>query len=91
MKFNFSLKWMFASVAVAAIGAAALVNATEIWSQVMFSVAFVMLLSAILAAMYTGRGFYTGFSLFAGAYLAPRRAASMGQFFCRSAADLACQ
>jgi hypothetical protein len=68
MNWKFSLKWLLAGVTIVAIGAAALVNATQAWSQVMFGVTLVLLLSSILAAMYTGRGFYTGFSLFASAY-----------------------
>jgi hypothetical protein len=57
MKLRFSLKWLLASVAVVAIGSAALVHATQAWSQVMFGVTLLLLLSSILAAMYTARGF----------------------------------
>ena len=66
MNLKFTLAEMFFGLAIAAVALGALVNGTVLWGQVIFLLATFLLLMSIVGAIMTRRGFYIGFSIFAG-------------------------
>ena len=67
---RFSLKWMLAAVAFVGFGCVALCNANEAWAGAAMGLTVVVLLAAILAAIYSQpRAFYIGVCVFGWSYL----------------------
>ena len=48
---RFSILTLLGLVAVAAVGTAALLNANQIWAEVIYSITFITLLIALIAAL----------------------------------------
>jgi hypothetical protein len=70
-RFGFSVKGLLAAVTAAAVGVAALVNATQFWVRVIGLLTALILLTAIVAAICCSRrrrGFWIGCSVFAWGY-----------------------
>jgi hypothetical protein len=67
---RYSLGALLVAVLVVAVGCAALVNPTPLWSQIVFTSTLVLILGAVVAAAAAWpRPFATGFAIFGGAYL----------------------
>lgn len=80
---RFSLKWLMASVAIAALSAAALANASEAWATAVISaIGLGLLAAALIAAVGAGssRAFAVGFLLGACSYLLLWQATMNGWF-----------
>ena len=70
--FHFSLRWLFGVVSFLAVGCGLLIYASPFLSKLTFTAAIVILLAAILSAVYQAgnhRAFWTGFAAFGFAYL----------------------
>lgn len=70
--FRFSLRWLFGMVSFLAVGCGLLFYATPLLSKLTFTVAILVLLSAVAAAIYQSRehrAFWAGFAAFGLAYL----------------------
>ena len=67
---RFSLKWMLGAVALVGFGCVALYNANETWATAVLFFTVVVLLVAILGAIYLQpRAFYVGMCIFGWGYL----------------------
>lgn len=70
--FRFSLRWLFGTMSFLAVGCGLLFYATPLLSKLTFTLAILVMLSAVAAAVYQSRerrAFWAGFAAFGLAYL----------------------
>lgn len=69
---RFSLTWLLLIVAAAALASMSLISVSEVWANLLFTLAFGTLLYSLLRAILTGgrsRAFSLGFFLFGSTYM----------------------